>query len=378
MPTPASRCSIPGASEARNGYRVVSLYSGAGGMDIGFEAAGFETIWANDFDPVAVETFNANIPGDRAIAGDIARVERLLPPPSAVDVVIGGPPCQGFSVAGHMRPDDPRSKHVWNFLRIVEWLQPSGFVMENVAALAVNRRWARVIAQLERKARAMGYRARTFVLDASNHGVPQSRKRMFLVGVRGAEPLGPEETTRDSPPTVAQQLAELPPYGQPGNDLLCTARITPAKRPVLRRSPYAGLLLNGKGRVLDLHSPALTLPASMGGNRTPIIDQEWLEGGDDWISDYCARLWQGEAPVREIPDRMRRLTVQEAAALQTFPLGFSFAGRQSAQFRQIGNAVPPMLAFHVARALAETLDARDTESDAAVARDDQLALLSAA
>jgi DNA (cytosine-5)-methyltransferase 1 len=347
------------APASANGLRVVSLYSGAGGMDVGFAAAGFTPIWANDVDPFAVETFNANIPGGHAVAGDIDRAELLLPAPEEVDVVIGGPPCQGFSVAGHMRTDDPRSRHVWKFLSIVERLRPSAFVMENVAALAVNRRWSQLIVGLETRARQLGYRAETFVLDASHHAVPQSRQRMFLVGVKDGDPLHPEPTTRGAAPTVAGELRRLPPYGAPGNDALCTARVTPAKNPVLRRSPYAGLLLNGKGRVLDLGSPALTLPASMGGNRTPIIDQTWLEGGYDWISKYHDWLWRGGAPVRRIPARMRRLTVQEAAALQTFPRGYGFVGRQTAQFRQIGNAVPPMLAFHVAQAVAAALDVGD-------------------
>ena len=375
---------LAGAPAVKNGLRVVSTYSGAGGLDIGFEAAGFTTVWANDFDPYAVETFNAGIPGGVAVAGDVNAVEHLMPAREEVDVVIGGPPCQGFSVAGHMRPDDPRSQHVWKFLDIVARLEPSAFVMENVAALAVNRRWSQLIDALESRARTMGYSVKTFVLNAAHYAVPQSRLRMFMIGVLGGDPVAPEATTADAPPTVAQELRRaLPPYGAPGNDAFCTARITPAKRPVLRRSPYAGLLLNGKGRVLDLHSPALTLPASMGGNRTPIIDQAWFEGGHDWISKYCNWLWAGGAPVTSIPDRMRRLTVQEAAALQTFPSGLRFSGRQSAQFRQIGNAVPPKLAWHVARAVAAALDARvpvapSDEEAAAHKRDGQLALLCAA
>jgi len=116
------------------------------------------------------------------------------------------------------------------------------------------------------------------------------------------------------------------------------------------------MLFNGKGRPLNLDAPAPTLPASMGGNKTPIIDQHQLEqGGDSWVVGYHEHLWAGGAPLAEIPSRLRRLTVEEAAALQTFPPEMRFQGRLSQQFRQIGNAVPPLLARSVAVALANAL-----------------------
>src|SRR5206468_2464404 len=116
----------------------------------------------------------------------------------------------------------------------------------------------------------IGYRTKLLLLNASHFGVPQARERMFLVGARDSvADLEVRPTTTGSPPTVRDVLERLPPYGAPGNDSLCTARVTLARFPVLRRSPYAGHLFNGKGRVLNLDAPALTLPASMGGNRTP-------------------------------------------------------------------------------------------------------------
>jgi DNA (cytosine-5)-methyltransferase 1 len=337
--------------------RFVSLYSGAGGLDQGFVDAGFVSIWANDFDPDAVETYRENIGahihlGDVSEALDFDSLKSLAP-----DVVIGGPPCQGFSVAGHMKPDDPRSKHVSRFMDIVGELSPDAFVMENVAALALNRRWESLLDRLKRKARRQGFRVRTFVLNASHYEVPQARLRMFLVGVKETVPVKPKPVTDDAPPTVGNVLAELPAFGSPGNDSLCTARVTPARKPVLRRSPFAGMLFNGKGRPLDLTRPAGTLPASMGGNRTPIIDQWLIDGHSEvaWVVGYHSRLMSGRPPVKRIPKRMRRLTVEEAAALQTFPEWWKFSGRRSAQYRQIGNAVPPKLAFHVAASVRNAL-----------------------
>ena len=111
-------------------------------MDYGFKLAGFDTIFANDIDSNAVKTFNRLIGDDVAIEGDIDKL--LLPSAAQVDVVIGGPPCQGFSVAGKMDPSDPRSRHVWKFLEAVSQLRPTCFVMENVKALAVNKRWTNI------------------------------------------------------------------------------------------------------------------------------------------------------------------------------------------------------------------------------------------
>src|SRR4051812_46421710 len=107
---------------------VISLYSGAGGMDLGFAQAGCELLWANDFDRFAVQTYTANV-GDHAVCGDVLDV---LVPQVQPDVLVGGPPCQGFSVIGRMRRDDPRSRHVFHFFEMVEQLAPRTFVMENV------------------------------------------------------------------------------------------------------------------------------------------------------------------------------------------------------------------------------------------------------
>lgn len=340
-----------------DGLTFVSLYSGAGGMDLGFARAGFSPIWANDLDVFATRTYNHLFDGHTAHAGDIRK--QKLPERDAAPVVIGGPPCQGFSVAGRMDPNDPRSRHVWDFLGVVKRVAPEAFVMENVKALARNRRWSDLLKRLRESAEAAGYTTEVHVLNASHYGVPQARERMFLVGTLSGKRLSIPTVSESKPPSVRSALETLPPYRQPGNDSVCTARVTPARTPVMRKSPFAGMLFNGQGRPLNLDASAPTLPASMGGNRTPIIDQHQLEnpGTDSWVISYHRHLASGGAPYDEIPSRMRRLTVQEAAAIQTFPDGMTWEGKQSAQFRQIGNAVPPTLAFHVAQALRRVLDA---------------------
>jgi DNA (cytosine-5)-methyltransferase 1 len=137
----------------------------------------------------------------------------------------------------------------------------------------------------------------------------------------------------------------------------------------MRPTAFRGsLLFNGSGRPLHLDGHAKTLPASMGGNATPIIDQDELEhGAEPWVVEYHRRLLNGEPPLTEAPDRLRRITVQEAAALQSFPPAWMFAGPRVAQYRQVGNAVPPNLAQAVARSVREALERLDArESSAAL------------
>ena len=289
------------------------------------------------------------------------------------DLVIGGPPCQGFSVAGRMDPNDPRSRHVFDFLGLVAKVKPRAFVMENVAALARNRRWADIIVNLKEMA-ALDYKVQLVILNASHWGVPQARERMFLVGLprQGPDFALPEPPSVNYPPTVRSALSRLPKAGEPGNDSLCTAIITLAKAPVLRRSPYAGMLFNGQGRVMGLDRPAPTLPATMGGNRTPIVDEgDLYDKAEPWVVNYHQRLFaKGLPALSALPAeaRLRRLTVEEAAAIQTFPRDVPWQGTQSARFRQIGNAVPPRLAYHVATAVAGALG--DNVSEGSSIRDE--------
>jgi DNA (cytosine-5)-methyltransferase 1 len=336
----------------------VSLYTGCGGLDLGFGDAGFRTVWAHDIDPFALETYrNELIRRGHSLpeifCGDVSKA--VLPAKGSVDVVIGGPPCQGFSVAGKMDPNDPRSKQVWEFFRVVEELDPSAFVMENVKALATNSRWAGTIMALEAKGEKLGYKCRVMVLNAADYGVPQMRERMFLVGMKKC--IMPKPIRLMERVTVRKALSALPTFGQPGNDSICKAKVTAAKVPVLRKSPYAGMLFNGQGRPVDLDAPALTLPASMGGNRTPIIDQLSLEKGTKpWVASYHAHLLAEGVPAAKVPSRLRRLTVEEAACLQGFPTGMVFSGSQCTKFRQIGNSVPPALGAAVAKELKKVLE----------------------
>jgi DNA (cytosine-5)-methyltransferase 1 len=320
---------------------------------MGFVQAGGRLLWANEADKDAAASYRENV-GKHLVEGDLSEIE--LPGDLQPDLVIGGPPCQGFSVAGRMDPSDPRNQLVHRFLDAVKLMKPQGFVMENVKALGVSPRWEALRCSMLNRARALGYCVEIFVVNAADFGVPQARERMFFIGLRGKRPLAPRKLGEEHRCTVRQALKALPAFGKPGNDLGSKVRVVPASRPVMRPSAYKGsLLFNGSGRPLQLDQPAKTLPASMGGNSTPIIDQEELRHRESWVVAYHERLCSGHPVEAVVPEHLRRLTVQEAAALQSFPIEASFEGSLVSKYRQIGNAVPPVLAYHVFLAVQRAL-----------------------
>lgn len=358
------------------GRTFVSLYSGAGGLDAGFIAAGFTPLWSSEKDrQAAITRRNALTMLGRHLAyqstgglgvlrheddhGDIDLLQRRQwpDPASNVTAVIGGPPCQGFSQKGKMDPHDPRSRHVHRFLEMVAHLEPQVFVMENVKALLVSRRWVDVREALLARAAEVGYETTWVVLNAADFGVAQNRERAFLIGSRVGVPGAPEPTTPGAArPTVRDALESLPPFGEPGNAQTCPARITILKNPVLRASPYAGMVFNGPGRVMRLDAPAPTMLAAMGGNSTPIVDQDEFDHGTPaWIDSYHAHLQAGGSVAAAAPGRLRRITVEEAAAIQGFPQWWPWHGPRTGRYRQIGNAVPPPLAWAVAESVKDTV-----------------------
>lgn len=337
----------------------VSLYAGAGGLDLGFASEGFVPVWTNEANHDAARTYESLLSDilpeeHELVIGPIDEAE--LPERGSADLLIGGPPCQGFSRAGKQDPDDPRSTHVRRFFQAVDQIRPLAFIMENVSSLANHPRWSPLRAWINQQVSESGYDTQWLQLDAADFGVPQRRQRMFLVGGRGLGELRFDDLNRP-PASVAGALSALPPFGSPENSQAVNARIVFARNPVLRKSPYAGMLFNGAGRPLRLHDVATTIPASIAGNIAPIVDQRTLcDGAHPWIEEYHAHLIGGGRPfVGEAPDRLRRITAEEAAALQAFPMGTEFKGSLASRLTQIGNAVPPPLAAAVATALKRAL-----------------------
>ncbi len=337
----------------------VSLFSGAGGMDIGFKKAGIDVVLANELNKDACNTFASNHPEVELLRGDIITFYDRFRSMKDVDIVFGGPPCQGFSVAGKMDPDDERSQLIWRYLEVVDIIHPKVFVMENVKALGELEKWGEIRKRYIDTVTKMGYYCNYTVLNSAEFGVSQKRERVFFIGSLTPFTLddfkNELEKEKKDPPTLRSLLKSLPAAGTDGNPLTCTAKITLAETPVMRKSPYAGMLFNGLGRPMKLDSVSQTLPASMGGNKTPIIDTRLLadEKSSDWIQEYHDGIIDGSIvpQYKPAPDFFRRLTIKEAALIQGFPNEYNFCGNTAAVYCQIGNAVPCGLAESVARSV---------------------------
>lgn len=349
-------------------YRAVSLFSGCGGMDVGVRQAGFRTVVASELNKHACSTFRKNHTNVDLVEGDIDEKMDDICKYDDIDLVFGGPPCQGFSVAGKMSPNDLRSKLVFSFCSVVERVKPHAFVLENVKALGLLAKFEGVRSELTRRMGAAGYVTNFFILNSRDYGVPQNRERVFFIGSkvrRTPVRIGCIEQHKSEALTLREAIFHLGPAGSQGNPNVTKAKITLAANPVMRRSPYAGMLFNGQGRPLNPDAWSSTLPASMGGNRTPIIDEDHLYyNKPSWVEDYHAKLVKGDTQsvFTEAPKRLRRMTVDEAAIIQTFPSDYIFEGPQSSIFSQIGNAVPCKLAAAVFSAVRKNLDKDDSIS----------------
>ena len=345
--------------------KAISLFTGAGGMDVGFEKAGVEVIWANEINREASETYKLNHPHTAIVNDDINnQIEFLSQFENRVDLVFGGPPCQGFSVAGKMDPNDERSQLVWSFLDVVKVTKPKVFVLENVKALAKLEKWSEVRKKIYSISQDLGYTCIPFLLNATEYGVPQKRERVFFIGIK--DDLFFEDSlkfllvkNKVKAKTIRETLFDLGVSGTERNPDTCTAKITFATKPIMRKSAYSGMYFNGQGRPIDIDGYANTLPASMGGNKTPFVDEEYLYGTakSNWVEGYHQKLVDGYKPqFEEAPSRLRRLTIKEAARIQTFPDDYIFYGSKGRIYTQIGNAVPCELAYAVAKSVVEYME----------------------
>jgi len=331
--------------------RAVSLFSGAGGFDIGADIAGWHVVWANDMDKSACKTFEANWPGVvhhgdlNVLASTLCDQER-----GKIGMVFGGPPCQGFSSAGKQDKDDPRSKMIFTFLDVVSDLESPYFLMENVAALA-KPKWKEVRDCFQEYAENLGYDLIWKVIRACDFGIPQERNRLFVFGVKGrwsslsksSLDLALQEL-HQKPPNLGALLRSLGKYGEIENPFSTGgAKITIMKNPSKKR--HSGRIFNGGGASVDFEGLSRTIVAS-GGNFTHIVDDGLLWGNAtyDWVGNLYDIIHQKEiGSYPPMPEHIRRMTNIEAAAIQTFPPDHIFCGSASAVTRQIGNAVPAKL-----------------------------------
>jgi len=296
---------------------VVSLFSGAGGLDLGFIRAGHNVIWANDIDEDAVQTYKNNI-GSHIITGPLELIPSSAIPDS--DIVIGGFPCQGFSIANMKRQlNDSRNKLYLELLRVIRDKQPKYFLAENVKGLT-NLDHGRVLQAILSDFEAAGYCVKHKILDAADYGVPQHRHRVIFVGVRSDIPRDIDFPTLTYADPARNPQSPLLPWITIGAALKDIPE--PEEAPKLPNHTYSKYKLRFVGylghRRIDPSKPAPTVTAR-GDNRGGVV-------------------------VLHHPNNHRRMSARELATAQSFPLDFKFAGNRSSAYRQIGNAVPPVFA----------------------------------
>ncbi len=366
----------------------VDLFSGAGGMSLGFESAGIDVAAAVEYDPIHCATHEFNFPDCAAICRSVADIDAAYIRSHSrigdrdIDVVFGGAPCQGFSLIGKRAMDDPRNQLVHHFVRLVAELRPKYFVFENVKGLTIGEH-RRFLDEIIAAFRAKSYtvEAEYRVLNAADFGVPQDRRRLFLLGSRRGHPLPryPAPTHFRSPdllaklgvaktPTVGEALIDLPEADDfeelLERDWTMAEFGKPSHYSASLRSPGE----SGKGKRL-LSSSLRTVHTELSKARFA----ETPHGAVEPISRFlkldpkgvCNTLRAGTASDRGAftsprpihPFSPRCITVREAARLHSYPDWFRFHVTKWHGFRQIGNSVPPLLAKAVAEKIVQALGA---------------------
>jgi DNA (cytosine-5)-methyltransferase 1 len=356
---------------------AIDLFCGAGGLSEGFRQAGFHVLAGQDFDEVAGRTFGATHREAKFIGGPIQNVtaEHLLEAAGIakgeLDVIVGGPPCQGYSVYNHHRgAQDPRAGLFREYLRIVEGIMPRWLVMENVTGI-MSIAGGAIVRQIFEEIEALGYQVEMRVLKAEEYGVPQERRRVFFIATRTDAPI----------------LFPRPTHG-PGLEPFVTVWDAISDLPVLRNGDatfprdYASrpkngyqAILRGDCRELFNHAPGrlarineermkhippggswrdiprVLLPLGM--QKAKRSDHTKRYGRPRKTDLSCTVLTKCDihwgAYIHPVQDRS--FTVREAARLQSFPDFFEFQGSRTEQYVQVGNAVPPLLGRRVAESL---------------------------
>ncbi len=310
--------------------KIVSLFSGAGGLDLGLIQAGHTIIWANDSDPDAVATYRKNI-GQHTRLGPIEEVDSSEIPDC--EVVVGGFPCQGFSQANLLRFEaDERNRLYLEFLRIVGSKLPLYFLAENVRGI-LSLGGGRAIEKIENDFSSLGYRVKKMLFNVADYGVPQSRWRVIIAGTRcdldvsrdfqfpqptHANPNKSKSNALKPWVSIGEALASIPEPNEPhslpnhiGSQYKVTNRNFTGHRSTEPNKPSPTILARGNGK-----------------------------GG------VCAI---------QHPKNHRRMTIRESAIVQTFPLEFEFVGKMNACYRQVGNAVPVLFARRLGEQLGNEI-----------------------
>jgi DNA (cytosine-5)-methyltransferase 1 len=300
--------------------RVVSLFSGAGGLDLGLIQAGHDVIWANDFDADSCKTYAHNI-GPHIVCEDIEKVKSADIPDA--DLIVGGFPCQGFSLANLLRtPEDSRNKMYKHLHRIIKDKRPKYFLAENVRGLLSLAKGA-IIKKICKDFERIGYRVKYQVFNTADFGVPQSRVRVLIVG------------SIDEPGVPELQFPE--PMLHKANWVSISDALKGIPEP---ETPHGKKLVNHVCSQYKVTNRNFT-----GHRRTdPLKPSPTILARGNGKGGVCAI---------QHPRNHRRMSVRESASIQTFPMDFEFFGSMSSMYRQVGNAVPVLFARRVGEKLNE-------------------------
>lgn len=323
---------------------IISLFSGAGGLDLGFEKAGFKTIWANEYDKDIWETFEKNFPNtklDRRSIVNIPSVEI----PEAIGL-IGGPPCQSWSEAGSLRGiDDHRGQLFFEFIRILRDKKPLFFLAENVSGMLAGRH-SNALENIKNHFRESGYKLSFKMLNAHDYKVPQDRKRVFFVGYRedlGIEFEFPKEFLHKR--NLQDVIWDIKDSAVPAKE----KNYTNSDKCNLSNHEYAiggfSTMFMSRNRVRGWDEPSFTIQA--GGRHAPLHPQapkmQFVEPNKRIFVESKKHLY-------------RRLSVRECARIQTFPDTHKFYYTNvMAGYKMVGNAVPPNLAYYLAKKIQEDM-----------------------
>lgn len=325
-------------------YTYMDLFAGAGGMSLGFDNAGFKNLLAVEFNKDFAETYKKNFPRHNLIVDDIKNVTEQqiydIIKNKKVDVIIGGPPCQGFSIAGNIGRnfiDDDRNRLFKEFVRFVKIIKPKVFVLENVAAMERHNK-GKTIKEIVSSFKEIGYDIKYKVLNAVNYGVPQERRRIFIVGTLGENNFEyPQEINKTV--TVKDAIDDLPKLENGETSEIPNHTAMKHSAQMLEKMSYV----------------------SDGGNRNDIPESLRPKSGDSrkyirYNSKKPSFCVTGDMRKIFHYSQNRALTCRELARLQTFPDSFVFLGNTGKVQQQIGNAVPVLLASKIALQVKEVLD----------------------
>ncbi|MBQ9905335.1 MAG: DNA cytosine methyltransferase [Oscillospiraceae bacterium] len=367
----------------------MDLFCGAGGMSLGFEQAGFDIIAGVEIDPVHANVHSFNFPNCYVYRQDISDLsgKTILEQHGKIDVVIGGPPCQGFSLIGKRNSHDERNQLIMEYMRIVSEIKPSYFVMENVSGLTVGY-GKQYLEEALNYIESHGYLVVKpyLVLNAEDYGVPQSRKRLFLLGYRSDLTAPEYPKAHEKKISVEEAISDLPDI-----DLYeCLNDSDTVSFQVIPEFEYAKKLHNPNEDECDFSIPRLwdntKLTGSLRTNHTPVSrkrfhDTPW--GETEKISHFrkldpkgqCNTLRAGTdksrgaytspRPINPYYDRV--ISVREAQRLHSFPDWFRMHITKWHGFREVGNAVPPYLARAVAEQIIKAMGVTPVKTDKAIA-----------